>query len=59
MGGGQMARWKESTIKAIFLHSKHQKAYQGSIGTQVLTSIMSRTGLGASMDPTGLLKLAL
>ena len=38
-------------IKAIFLYSMQQKWDQGTLGTQRLILIGSRTHLGPSMDP--------
>ena len=38
-------------ILAIFLHFMQQKWDQGTLGTQRLTLIGSRTRLGPSMDP--------
>ena len=38
-------------ILAIFLHSMQKKWVQGTLGTQRLTPIGSRTLLGPSMDP--------
>ena len=38
-------------ILAIFVHSIKQKWDQGTLGTQRLTLIASRTRLGPSMDP--------
>ena len=38
-------------IVAMFLHSMQQKWYQGTLGTQRLNPIRSRTCLGPSMDP--------
>ena len=51
-----MAPPRKSTIQAIFLYSKQQKPYQGTLRTQELTPIGSETSLGPSMDPTGPLK---
>ena len=44
---------RKSAVSVIFLHSKQQKAFQGTLGTLDLTSIGSKTSLGPSMDPTG------
>ena len=44
---GKLAVW------AMFLYSKQQKSYQGTLGTLELTPIGSRASLGPSMDPTG------
>ena len=41
---------------AIFMHTNQQKTFQGTLGTQDLTSIGSKTILGPIMDPAGLLK---
>ena len=38
-------------IVAMFLHSMQQKLVQGTLGTQRLTPIGTRTRLGPSMDP--------
>ena len=48
-----MARWKKITIWAIIWHPKQQNTYQGTLRTQVLTSIGSKTSQGPSLDPTG------
>ena len=37
----------------LFLHSKQQKSYKGTLGTLELTPIGSRASLGPSIDPTG------
>ena len=55
-GVSQMPPPRKSTISAIFLYSKQQKPYQGTLRTQELTPIGSETSLGPSMDPTGPLK---
>ena len=47
-----MARRRKLAVLAMFLHSKQQKSYQGTLGTQDLTPNKSRTRLGPSMDPT-------
>ena len=58
-GGGQMAhRWK-SAILAIFLHSKHQESYQGTLGTQELPQTGSMTSHGPSLGLTGSFKRTL
>ena len=44
---------------ARFLHSKQQKTYQGTLWTQVLTPMGSKTSLGPFMDPIGSLKWTL
>ena len=49
--GGKFAPQKILAILAIFLHSIQQKLDQGTLGTQRLTLIGSRTHLGPSMDP--------
>ena len=54
--GGKSAPQRKLAISAIFLHSKHQKPYQGTLRTQEPTPIGSETSLGPSMDPTGPLK---
>ena len=51
--GGQMARKRKLAVWAMFLHSKQQKSYQGTLGTLELTPIGSRASLGPSIDPTG------
>ena len=43
---GKLAVW------AMFLHSKQQKSYQGTLGTLEFTQNKSRTHLGPSLDPT-------
>ena len=40
-------------------HTKQQKTFLGTLGTQDYTSIGSKTSLGPSMDPTGPLKWTL
>ena len=49
-----------STLKlavlAIFLHANQQKTFQGTLGTQDHTSIVSKTILGPSRDPSRPLK---
>ena len=52
-GGGQLAHRRKSAVSAIFLHTKQQKTFQGTLGTQDLTSKGSKTSHGPSMDPTG------
>ena len=52
-GGGQMAHRGKLAVWAMFLHSKQQKSYQGTLGTLELTPIGSGTSHGPSMDPTG------
>ena len=52
-GGGQMAHRRKLAVWAMFLYSKQQKSYQGTLGTLELTPIGSRASLGPSMDPTG------
>ena len=51
--GGQLAHWRKYVLRAISLHTKNQKTYKGTLGTQDLTSIGSRTSHGPSKDPTG------
>ena len=48
-----MAHMWKSAILAIFLHSKHQKSYQGTLGTQELPPTGSMTTHGPSLGPTG------
>ena len=55
-GGAQSSSLLKSAVSAIFLHTKQQKTFQGTLGTQDHTSIGSRTSLGPLMDPTGPLK---
>ena len=52
MGEGVGAR-RKSTMLAIFLHSKHQKSYQGTLGTKELPLTESMTSHGPSLGPTG------
>ena len=58
-GGAQSSSHQKSAVSAIFLHTKQQKTFQGTLGTQDHTSIGSRTSLGPLMDPTGPLKWTL
>ena len=58
-GGTQSSSHQKSAVSAIFLHTKQQKTFQGTLGTQDHTSIGSRTSLGPLMDPTGPLKWTL
>ena len=51
--GGQLAHRRKSAVLAIFLHTKQQKIFKGTLGTQDLTSKGSKTSHGPSMDPTG------
>ena len=51
-------RWK-SVILAIFLHSKHQKSYQGSLGTKEMPPTGSMPSHGRSLGLTGLFKRTL
>ena len=51
--GGQMAQWRKSAILAIFLHPKHLKSYQGTLGTQELPPTGSKTSHGPSLGLTG------
>ena len=55
-GGSQMARGWKLAILAIFLHSKHQESYQGTLGTQELPPTGSMTSHGPSLGLTGSLK---
>ena len=57
--GGQMAHWKNHLYRVKIWHSKHLKVCQGSLGVQVLTSIVTRIRLGPSVDRTGPLIWAL
>ena len=45
--------FQKPAVSVLFLHSKQHKTFQGTLGTQDLTSIGSKTSLGPSMDPTG------
>ena len=51
-GGRQLAHRRKSAVSAIFMHTNQQKTFKGTLGTQDLTSIGSKTSLGPSMDPT-------
>ena len=42
-GGGQLAHWRKLAESAILLHTKQHKIFQGTLGTQDLTSIGSKT----------------
>ena len=55
-GGAQSSSTLKSAVSSIFLHTKQQKTFQGTLGTQDLTSIGSRTSLGPLMNPKGSLK---
>ena len=58
-----MAHWRKSAVLAIFLHTKQQKIFQGTLGTQDLTPIWSAGvvintstfwgGRGAGLDGGG------
>ena len=48
-----MAHRRKLAVWAMFLYSKQQKSYQGTLGTLELTPIGSRASLGPSIDPTG------
>ena len=52
-GGAQSSSHQKSAVSAIFLHTKQQKTLQGTLGTQDLTSMGSKTSHGPTMDPTG------
>ena len=43
----------KSAVSVICMHTEPQKTFQGTLGTQDLTSIGSKTSHGPSMDPTG------
>ena len=58
-GGAHSSSYQKSAISAIFLHTYQQKTFQGTLGTQDHTSIVSKTILGPSMDPTRPLKWTL
>ena len=51
--------FEEIAPLAIFLHTNQQKTFQGTLGTQDHASIVSKTILGPSMDPTRPLKWTL
>ena len=57
--GAQSSSTLKSSLSAIFLHTNQQKILQGTLGTQDHTSIVSKTILGPSMDPTRPLKWTL
>ena len=52
-GGAQSSSNLKSAVSAIPSHTKQQKTFLGTLGTQDYTSIGSKTSLGPSMDPTG------
>ena len=58
-GGAQSSSNLKSAVSAIFLHTKQQKTFQGTLGTHDHTSIVSKTILGPSKDPTRPLKWTL
>ena len=58
-GGAQSSSNLKSAVLSIFLHTKQQKTFQGTLETQDHTSIVSKTILGPSMDPTRPLKWTL
>ena len=49
-GEGEPSSTLKSAVLVIFLHSKQQKTFQGTQGTQDLTSLGSKTCFGPSMD---------
>ena len=51
-----VAHRRKLAASAIFLHTNQHKIFQGTLGTQDLTSIGSKTSHGPLMDPTGPLK---
>ena len=57
--GAQSSSTLKSAVSAIFLHTNQQKTFQRTLGTQDHTSIVSKTILGPSMDPTRPLKWTL
>ena len=57
--GAQSSSTLKSAVSAMFLHTNQQKIFQGTLGTQDHTPIVSKTILGPSMDPTWPLKLTL
>ena len=52
-GGAQSSSNLKSAVSAIPLHTKQQKTFLGTLGTQDYTTIGSKTSLGPSMGPTG------
>ena len=52
-GGEAFGTSVKTPIMAIFIHSKHQKWYQWTLGTQEQTNRGSKPSLGPSMDSTG------
>ena len=58
-GEAQSSSTLKSALLAILLHTNQQKTFQGTLGTQDHTSIVSQTILGPSMDPTRPLKWTL
>ena len=52
-GGAQSSSIIKSAVSAILTHTKQQKTFQGTLGTQDHTSIGSKTNLGPSMDHAG------
>ena len=59
MGGGKYAPQGKLAVFAKFLDSRQQKTFEGTLGTQVLTPIGSKTCLCPIMDPIGPLKWTL
>ena len=51
-GGAQSSSTLKSAVSSIFLNTNQQKTFQGILGTQDNSSIVSKTILGFSMDPT-------
>ena len=58
-GGGAIIIPLKSAASTMLLHTKHQKIFQGTLGTQDYTSVGSKASLGPSMDPTGTLNWTL
>ena len=48
LGGGQWANRIKTAVSAIFFHSKQQKTFIGTLGTQEPTPIGSKPSLGTS-----------
>ena len=47
--GAQSSSTQKSAVSVIYLHSKEHKTFQGTLGTQDLTSIGFKTSLGPSI----------
>ena len=58
-GGGRSAPFVIWLLEEVFNFFKHQKSYQGTLGTQELPPTGSITSHGPSLGPTGSFKRTL